>query len=196
MNTQTETDNRRIAAEHADQSRAAILAALSAWIEQRPGLDPCNYGDTASYRSEMRRITKQRADALALLAAIRWRASIDAPALLEAFGAGSGRLSVTLAHDAPGTVTASLDYCTGQYWPTEYRAAACAVLASALWSYYQSDCPPDDMLASAGLSAGSWIRCKAARELGTPLARRWFDYDQRAAADMRRFRALADTDRR
>ena len=194
MNTQTETDNRRIAQMWPDQSRAAILAALSAWIEQRPGLEPGNYGDAASYRSEMRRITKQRADALALLAAIRWRASIDAPALLEAFGAGSGRISVTLAHDAPGTVTASLDYCTGQYWPTEYRAAACAVLASALWGYWRDNC--SDEFQAAAISNGSLIRCKAARELGTPLARRWFDYDQRAAADMRRFRALADTDRR
>jgi hypothetical protein len=192
MNTTTEkrtADNIRIAIAHPEQARAAILAALSAWVNQRPGLEYGNYGDAASYRHEMRRITNQRADAFELLAAIGWRESIDARQLLQAFRAFSGRLSVTLAHDAPGTVTASLDYCTGQYWPTEYRAAACAVLASALWDYYRTDCPPDDMLASAGLSAGSWIRCTIAREFGTPLARRWFDYDHRAAADMRRFRA-------
>lgn len=35
-----------------------------------------------------------------------------------------------------------LDYCTGQYWPTEYRAAACAVLASVLWGWFRSDMKP------------------------------------------------------
>ena len=68
------------------------------------------------------------------------------------------------------------------------------MLASALWGYWRDNC--SDEFQAAAISNGSLIRCKAARELGTPLARRWFDYDQRAAADMRRFRALADTDRR
>jgi hypothetical protein len=30
-----------------------------------------------------------------------------------------------------------LQYTTGQYWPTEYRKAAAAVCASALWDYYR-----------------------------------------------------------
>jgi hypothetical protein len=34
-----------------------------------------------------------------------------------------------------------LDYCTGQYFPTEYRRAACAVLASALWSAKRDNMP-------------------------------------------------------
>lgn len=185
MNNATLT-NEAIALGHPAQARAAILAALSAWVNQRPGLEYGNYGDASSYRQEMRRITKQRADALALLAAIGWRASIDAPALLAAFrNAFSGRLSCTLKADA-NRVSATLDYCTGQYWPTEYRAAACAVLASALWAYWRDHCSAE--FQSAAISDGSLIRCKAARELGTPLARRWFDYDARAAADMRAFR--------
>lgn len=32
-----------------------------------------------------------------------------------------------------------LDYCTGQYWSTEYRRAVCAVLARALWDYWRAD---------------------------------------------------------
>ena len=182
MNKDTETANLAIALAHPEQARAAILAALSAWVNQRPGLEYENYGDAANYRQEMRRITNQRADAFELLAAVGWRSSIDAPALLEAFGAFSRRLSVTLKADGDH-VSAALDYCTGQYWPTEYRAAACAVLSSALWAYWRDQCPAD-----AQPHAGSWIRCTAARELGAPLARRWFDYDARAAADMRAFR--------
>lgn len=192
MNTTTDTrtaENLRIAQMWPDQSRAAILAALSAWIEQRPGLEPGNYGSWSDYRAEGRRITRQRDDARTLLVAVQWRRSIDASTLLEAFRAFSGRLSVTLAHDVPGTVTAALDYCTGQYWPTEYRAAACAVLAAALWAYYRSACPSADALEPAGLSPGSWIRCALADEFGAPLASRWMDYDHRSANDMRRFRA-------
>lgn len=83
-----------------------------------------------------------------------------------------------------------LKYCTGQYWPTEYRAAACAVLASALWAYWR-DCCPDDEAARRGLSPGSWVRCTARRELGAPLARRWFDWDDRSAADWRAFSRAA-----
>ena len=109
--------------------RAAILAALGAWIAQRPGLDPGNY-DRAGYQSDSRRITQQKADALEMLRAVERRPDIGAAALREAFRAFSGRLSWN---------GAQLDYCTGQYWPTEYRAAACAVLRSALWDYWRED---------------------------------------------------------
>lgn len=40
----------------------------------------------------------------------------------------------------PGAVT--IDYCTGQYWPTEYRRAVCAVLASAIWDYWREHAMP------------------------------------------------------
>lgn len=35
-----------------------ILAALSAWIRQRPQLEYCNYGCPTAYRSEARDITR------------------------------------------------------------------------------------------------------------------------------------------
>jgi hypothetical protein len=190
--------------------RAAILTALDAFIRQRPGLDARNY-DRASYAAEVRSIGRDLQDARALLRAVELRPSITAATLKEEL---SGRLSWDGKR---------LEYTTGQYWPTEYRRAAAAVLASALWSYWR-DCVPatpagyavigwgnrrdwyagpgyatraeaEAALAEAGghkyghivelylatwtgtkyLSAGDFIRQTARRELGAPIARRWFN---------------------
>lgn len=99
------------------------LEALEVWIKQRPGLDPMNYGSDANgraaYRSEVRSIGKQRKEALDALEEARGYKP-DAEALEDAFRcAFSGRLSWN---------GSELRYSTGQYWPTEYRAAAAAVL--------------------------------------------------------------------
>lgn len=202
---QTPTDTDTDATE-----RDAILTALDAWIRQRPGLDTRNY-DRASYAAEVRSIGRDLQDARALLRAVELRPSITAATLKEAL---SGRLSWDGKR---------LDYTTGQYWPTEYRAAACRALSVALWSYWR-DCVPETpagyavigwgnrrdwyagpgyatraeaeaALAEAGghayghvvelylatwtgtkyLSAGDFIRQTAKRELGAPIARRWFN---------------------
>lgn len=88
--------------------------------------------------------------------------------------------------------TATLDYCTGQYWPTEYRKAACAVLASAIWDWMREHCMPAPMARhasdtrdcyiwknasgrSAIVSAGDYLRAAARREFGATIARRWFN---------------------
>ena len=136
--------------------RESILGALDTFSRQRPGLEYGNYGDPVSYRAEMRSITKDLHHARALLGAVG-RSSIDAPALEKAFkDAYSGRLSWDGAR---------LDYCAGQYWPTEYRRAVCAVLASALWGYYREHCNCD---------TGDKIRAAARRNLPPSVARRWF----------------------
>ena len=151
------------------QERAQILAALTRWINQRPGLEPMNYGGGRdgwrAYRQESRDITRDLHQARQLLAAVSWRTSIDAAALKDA-----------LRHSYSGRLTwngESLDYCTGQYWPTEFRRAACAVLASALWAYWRANLedgpPPKD-----GKSDGDRLRETARRELGRTLANRWF----------------------
>lgn len=142
--------------------RQQILYALARFIRQRPGLEFGNYGDVAAYRAELRQITKDLHHARALLAAVSWR-SIDADALKNAFRAFSGRLS----WDAE---RAQLDYCTGQYFPTEYRKAACAVLSAALWDYWRDKCVPESEPHKADA-----IRRIAARELGRSIARRWFN---------------------
>lgn len=120
-----------------DPVKVAILHALRAWIHQRPGLDYRNYGDPASYRAELRGITKDLRHARELLRAVE-HSDITGAALLEEFPrAYSGRLSCTIEPDG----RARLDYCIGQYWPTEYREAAAAVAASALWEYARQNMP-------------------------------------------------------
>ena len=78
-----------------DNRKARIITALDAWIRQRPGLEFGNYGDIRIYRAEMRRITRQLADARLMLRAVAWRDSITADALIAATRSYSGRLTIT-----------------------------------------------------------------------------------------------------
>lgn len=149
-------------AQQQDAERGAILEAMGRWIRQRPGLEFGNYGTVSSYRAELRSITRDLSDARLLLRAVEM-SSMPADVLLEGFRAYSGRLSWDGNR---------LDYCTGQYWPTEYRKAACAVLAAALWDWYREDYAA---AAKPGESAGDAIRRQFRREYGRGLARRWFD---------------------
>ena len=144
--------------------KTRILQALRAFARQRPGLEFANYGDVRAYRSELRSITRGLAQAQALLQAVTWRDSITADHLVAAArGAYSGRLSIEEQDD--GSVR--IGYCTGQYWPTEYRRAVCAVLSSALWGYWR-EC--------AGTAATvDDIRRAARAELGRGIAARWFN---------------------
>ena len=147
-----------------DARKETIIACLRKFIAQRPGLEFANYGDVALYRAEMRSITKDRHHAETMLASVAWRDSITADTILEASKhAFSGRLTIT--EPTPGRFV--LDYCTGQYWPTEYRRAVCSVLSSALWDYWR-EC-------GGAASTGDAIRKTAAAELSRSIAQRWFN---------------------
>ena len=78
-------------------SKSTILAALDAWIRQRPGLEFGNYGDWTAYRSEVRSIGKDLQHARALLRYVEWHDSITAEMILNA--ARSGRLSIKVEGD-------------------------------------------------------------------------------------------------
>jgi len=120
-----------------DTYHATIVGALTAFAEQRPGLEPGNsishWSDGAgrkAYRSESRAITRDLHDARVMLGQVAWKTYTAAQweyALSTAF---SGRLSWD---------GSNLEYCTGQYWPTEYRKAVCAVLSLLLWRDRISD---------------------------------------------------------
>jgi len=146
-----------------DTRKQTLIACLRKFIAQRPGLEFGNYGDVSAYRSEMRSITKDRHHAETMLASVAWRDSITTDSILEASKhAFSGRLAIT--EPSPGRFV--LDYCTGQYWPTEYRRAVCSVLSSALWDYWR-EC-------GGAASTGDAIRKTAAAELSRSIAQRWF----------------------
>ena len=150
--------------------KSTIIAALDAWIRQRPGLEFGNYGDVSSYRSEVRSIGKDLQHARALLRYVEWHDSITADMILNA--ARSGRLSIVVDGNK-----VRIDYCTGLYWPTEYRPAVCRLLSSVIWHWMRENAPVDagpiDKFSNLQ-NVGSWIRKAASRELGTSIAQRWF----------------------
>jgi hypothetical protein len=141
-------------------SKSSILSALSAFVAQRPGLEFANYGDRSAYFAEVRSITKDLHDFRALSRAVELRGSIsDADILKAAQSAFSGRLTIIQDGD-----TVKVDYCTGQYFPTEYRKAACSVLAATLWAFWRE----------SGYDTGEKIRKIAKAELSRSIAGRYF----------------------
>lgn len=198
--------------------KAAIMAALDKFVGQRPGLEFGNYGDVKAYRAEMRGITRDRHDYNTLACAVERSDSITADMLTKASeSAFSGRLTINeprvrgaeelrakwartgdehlqrilrvLINSKP-VVGVCINYVTGQYFPTEYRKAACAVLAAALWAHVRENCMPLPDYAQHGSaddrpmqtvaiygpkkqSAGDWLRAYFRREFGRGIANRW-----------------------
>lgn len=140
-----------------------IIDALRAFARQRPGLEYGNYGDPVAYRAETRAITKDLHQARELLRYVELRDSITAADIIKASeSAYSGRL--TIGADA------TIDYCTGQYWPTEYRRAVCAVLAQVVWAWLRDQCMP-----AGTVEPGKYLRASLKREFGRGMAARWFN---------------------
>lgn len=127
----------------------AVFTALEKWIKQRPKLDPANYGLAQgqtpdrkqwfaawkSYRAELRDISKDRKRAMTALREARFLAPQKPELLADAFRSFSGRLAWN---------GLELEYCTGQYFPTEYRKAAASVLETYIadWRrWYASENP-------------------------------------------------------
>jgi hypothetical protein len=154
-----------------DNRKTLILSALRAFINQRSGIEFGNYGDVKAFRAEQRGIQKDRREALELLRAVELSDGIDADALLKASrSAYSGRLTIKEVkggYSDPKDRTyrdsmIEIDYACGQYFVTEYRRAACAVLASALWEYTREHCMP----AVTGYRVESWMELGKGRTLG------------------------------
>ena len=155
-----------------------LIQALRSWVAQRPGLEFGNYGDVSAYRAEVRSIGKDLQHARKLIDYVAWRDSITADMILDR--ARSGRLSIKVEGNK-----VRVDYCTGQYWPTEYRPAVCRLLSSVIWDYWRDHCMPEGQLVHnsetgetfkryQGQRASDWLRKNAAREFGTSIAQRWF----------------------
>lgn len=186
-----------------DTLKTSICDALAAFIRQRPGMDPREYGDDSTYRSESRRVSLHKRDAETLLAAVRWRDSISGADIIEA--ARGGRLTIeanpesfrpvsetSASFGGMGRPIVRIDYCAGQDYRTEYRAGVCRVLSSALWNWQREamPAPTGKVKRTAGVapftyetehdniegkSPGDWLRAKFRREFGSSLARRWFN---------------------
>jgi hypothetical protein len=139
-------------------TKSELCNLLRAFIAQRSGLDWRNYArdcnDTAgmsALRSDKNLILQHGRDARALLSFVQ-ESSIPADYLLSELSEGK-RLSFNPARG-------SIDYCAGQYFPTEYRAAVCRAISSALWRYH--------------VHGESDIRAWAVDTFGRAIASRWF----------------------
>jgi hypothetical protein len=158
-------------------TKETLCAMLRAWIMQRPGLEFANYGNVAAYRSESRAITRDMRYALTLLGYVERMQSLTVDDMRASFRAFSGRLTLTERPDGKWV----LDYCTGQYFPTEYRRAACAVLVSMIWDYWREAIPANEAEKAAFLkrhkadNPGDYLRAKGRREFGRVIGARFFN---------------------
>jgi len=141
-------------------TKTELLDALRTFVAQRSGIDAKNYvsswRDTEGRKalaSDQYTIKRDGADARALIRQIELRDSITVDDMLAHFR--SGRLQWNNAKKR-------FDYCTGQYFPTEYRSAVCRALISILIDYGRDKC-----------SVTSNVPAFLCREIGRPLANRW-----------------------
>lgn len=198
-------------------NKQTVIAALMAFARQRSGIEFCNYGDVSAFRSEQRSITRDLQHVRVLVSAVQWRDSITGDMIAEACKhAFSGRLSIVERFTVNGkgrfeTMQAAraaaqkylpaivavesvlaVDYCAGQYFPTEYRKAVCAVLASVLWDTWRENMPaPSGKVKRVsgsgpfrhesehdsinGMTPGDYLRATARKEFGRGIASRWFN---------------------
>jgi hypothetical protein len=127
----------------------SALRALVIYAAQNPGLEWGNYvsgwhdkaGRTA-FRSDSRRITAAW-HLVQTNARICASVGVTDDDIFEACErAFSGRLNVKHHFTAPDALPGryAVEYCTGQYWPTEYRAAVAAVLDRASTLAFERNC--------------------------------------------------------
>jgi hypothetical protein len=144
------------------KTKEDIISDLRAFVAQRSGIEVGNYvspgcADLDGWRAlqaDRRIIGQQGRDARALLAYVE-ASGIDAESLARPL-TGGGRLSYE---------GGALNYTAGQYFATEFRAAVCSALASAIGAYWAS-----------GVSYKPFqTRQAALRTFGRGLAKRWFN---------------------
>jgi hypothetical protein len=142
----------------ADITAEQILNDLLEFVNGRTGMDIRNYArdwrdsdGIKAFRSEYREILRDGRDARTMIRACRHL--VPAAVLLL-----QGRTNDRLTYGSKG-----FEYCVGQYWCTEYRAAAC---------WYLRRCYREALMAQGC----SWdeVQQRAKRELGLGIARRWF----------------------
>lgn len=78
----------------------------------------------------------------------------------------SGRLTISERDPA------KLQYITGQYFPTEFRGAACRIISTCLWNHYRDEMRADG---SKVYKDGPAIRKAIKNRLKSRNARSWFD---------------------
>lgn len=145
----------------------SLLQQLTEFASQRPQIEWAAYGDQYYIGRDRAKVTRQLADYRALstrVGQLIYGGFISEEMLRDASRmAYSGRLSFT---------DRGIEYCTGQNWSTEFRAAACAVLALVLRGYEMKRLSEtvDDWK-----KRGQIMRENFRRQFGRGIASRWFN---------------------
>lgn len=139
------------------------LSLLQRFAFQRPGLDFANYGDVKAYRAESREITRDLHDFNELMSLAASRVEGLDGKLSDYLSKSSGRLTL---------VGGRLEYCTGQYFPTEYRPAASRVLRDLIWADYRDE---KNSEGNPVYSDGNAIRKAIKRNLSRRVGRLYFN---------------------
>lgn len=142
-----------------------ILNAISKFADSKPNLEFANYGNISAYRQESRNITKDLHHFRTLRSCVVQLLQVNdngenAKLFLDVIGvAFSQRLTITQKDN----MVFEIDYCVGQYYPTEYRKACCANLASFIWNYWRNcEYTAEEM------------RAKAKKQFGRAIASMYF----------------------
>lgn len=145
--------------------KSTAVEMLRRYIGQRSGIIRGNYQrdyrDADGYRAfvaDYREILRDGRDARRMLEFVAGRDGITAADILAARN-GNGRLEFTTT--AAGRLC--LDYTAGQYFATEYRAAACNMLAGLIRRYYRE-----------GGNTPEFIRRELTGIFGRGIVSRWF----------------------
>lgn len=140
-------------------TKSEICAMLRAFVAQRSGLDWRNYASDwhdstgmSALQSDRNRILQHGRDARTLLTFVEHS---PMPVDFIVHELKGGRLTFDSSRHA-------LDYCAGQYFPTEYRVAVCRTLANAIWRFCRNNVKPD-------------VRTFARETFGRGIASRWFN---------------------
>jgi len=155
MTTKTTTQAASVQSGRTINQKITLLGNLVMFVNQRPGLEFGNYATYSDYRSELREIAKTRHQAHELIAFVSLSESIKADRILA-------NARNRLTWDDKGQ---EWNYCTGQYFPVEYRRAACSLLSSVIWDWLREEC---------GCDTREKIQKAARRNFSPAVAKRWF----------------------
>lgn len=134
----------------------------------RPGFEWVNYGCSSSYRQDYRRAYNdlKAFEELHRLAARRLESySALSDAIRTHLEKSGDRLEISESGDR-------LQYITGQYYPTEFRAAACRVLVSVIWNNFREE---KNSSGEYVYTDGHKIRKAIKQALRTRNAKSWFE---------------------
>lgn len=197
----TRTRNALIGTRYTVENSPAMCALID-FAAQNAGLDFANYGNHAAYGQEARSISQDWRRVKAALAEASAEGVTDDGLIAEAPRAFSGRLTwvkyctTNGAHEPcascgvkrgdPHTdkcegglhdvLLAHWSYCTGQYFPTEYRKAAASVIESAISRVRQARPPAkrmprtiSELRALAKENGSHWFDASSMRFFGTKI---------------------------